>query len=403
MIQDKIQDKVRDEMQDETGEETAAAEEAVLVEEVELDFGPRHPALHGVLRLRVKTDGDTVLDAVPLVGHQHRGIEKLFEIHPWERNVPLAGRLDLAASLAYVGAVEKLLGLVVPPRARFVRTLLAELHRLASHLLWLATHASDVGTVAPAGPALRGRELILDLLGALGGSSEAPDLLLPGGLARDLPAGWAGRCGELIEALPGTIDEIEGLLTENRLWKKRTVGLGVLSPEVALDLGVTGPVLRASGISWDLRRDLRPELPGEAYAEVGFEIPVGKNGDCYDRYQIRVAEMRQSVRIVRQCLEKLPDGAVLARRSLGSPDLLLAEGGAEVYHGVEGPRGEIGFHLVAAGFLSSRATEKPYRCHVRSPSFAHLQALPALCRGARIADLVTLIGTLDVSLGEADR
>lgn len=382
---------IQDKTQDGTGEETEAVA-TMEVEEVELDFGPRHPALHGVLRLKVRTDGDTVLDAVPVVGHQHRGIEKLFEIHPWERNVPLAGRLDLAASLAYVGAVEKLLGLVVPPRARFVRTLLAELHRLASHLLWLATHASDVGNVAPAAPALRGRELILDLFEALGGSL-APDLLLPGGLARDLPAGWAGRCGELMEELPGTIDEIEGLLTENRLWKKRTVGIGVLPAEVALDLGVTGPLLRASGISWDLRRD----LPGEAWGEVGFEVPVGKNGDCYDRYQVRVGEMRQSVRIVRQCLEKLPEGAVLARRSLSSPDPRLAERGAEVYHGVEGPRGEIGFHLVADG------NERPYRCHVRSPSFAHLQALPALCRGARIADLVTLIGSLDAALGEADR
>jgi NADH-quinone oxidoreductase subunit D len=403
MIQGKIEEEI--------SEETEAAEETVLVEEVELDFGPRHPALHGVLRLRIKTDGDTVLDAAPVLGHQHRGIEKLFEIHPWERNVPLAGRLDLAASLACVGAVEKLLGLVVPPRARFVRTLLAELHRLASHLLWLATHAGDVGPMAPADPALRGRELILDLFGALGGSPGAPDLLLPGGLARDLPAGWTGRCGELMEALPGTIDEIEGLLTENRLWKKRTVGIGVLPPEVALDLGVTGPLLRASGIAWDLRRNLPGSQPGnlpgnppgEAWGEVAFEIPLGKNGDCYDRYQVRVGEMRQSVGIVRQCLEKLPDGAVLARRSAGSPDLPLAERGAEVYHGVEGPRGEVGFHLVADGFLSSTATGRPVRCHVRSPSFAHLQALPALCRGARIADLVTLVGTLDVSLVEADR
>lgn len=399
-------------IQDETSEEIAEVEETVEVEEVELDFGPRHPALQGVLRLKVRTDGDTVVDVVPEIGHQHRGIEKLFEIHPYDRlhdrTLPLAGRLDFAASLACVGAVEKLLGLTVPPRARFVRTLLAELQRLASHLLWLATHAADVGTLAPSEPALRGRELILGLFAASG--DLFPDGLCPGGLTRDLPAGWTGRCGELMETFPGTIDEIEGLLTENRLWKKRTVGVGVLPPEVALGLGVTGPVLRASGISWDLRQDLwdlRKGLPSEAWAELDFEIPVGENGDCYDRYRVRVEEMRQSVRIVRQCLEKLPEGAVLARRPGGSPDdppaLPLADRGAEVYHGVEGPRGEIGFHLVAAGFLSSTAIERPVRCHVRSPSFAHLQALPALCRGARVADLVTLVGSLDVALGEADR
>ena len=366
-------------------------------EEAELDFGPRHPALQGLLRLKVRTDGETVFEATPIAGHLHRGIEKLFETHAYDRNVALTDRLDLMAAattnLAYVGAVEKLLGLVAPPRARFVRTLLAELQRLASHLFWLAAHAGDVGAMAPVAPALRGRELILDLFESLCGARLTLDCLRPGGLPRDLPAGWSDRCGELIDAFPGKLDEIEGLLTDNRLWKKRTVGVGVLPPEVALDHGVTGPLLRASGVAWDLRK----ALPYEAYAEVDFEVQVGASGDCYDRYLVRVREMRQSVGIVRQCLEKLPEGAVLARRPPGAPDAPLAERGAEVYHGVEGPKGEVGFHLVADG------TPRPYRCHVRSPSFAHLQVLPELCRGARIADLVTLIGSADIALGEADR
>lgn len=377
---------------------------AEMTEEIELDFGPRHPALQGVLRLRVRTDGETVLAATPVIGHLHRGIEKLFELHPYDRNVPLTDRLDSMAAattnLAYVGAVEKLLGLVVPPRARFVRTLLAELQRLASHLFWLATHAADVGAMAPSAPALRGRELILDLFESLCGARLTLDCLRPGGLPRDLPAGWADRCGELMEAFPGKLDEVEGLLTDNRAWKRRTVGVGVLPPEVALDHGVTGPLLRASGVSWDLRK----ALPYEAYAEMDFEVPVGTSGDCYDRYLVRAGEMRQSVRIVRQCLEKLPEGPVLARcqdsqdsSPASSSNTPLAERGAEVYHGVEGPKGEVGFHLVGDG------THQPYRCHVRSPSFAHLQVLPALCRGARIADLVTLIGTADIALGEADR
>jgi NADH-quinone oxidoreductase subunit D len=370
---------------------------AEMLEEIELDFGPRHPALHGVLRLKVRTDGETVFAAAPIIGHLHRGLEKLFERHPYDRIVPLADRLDFVAaattSLAYVGAVEKLLGLVVPPRARFVRTLLAELQRLASHLLWLATHARDVGAMAPFAPALRGRELILDLFESLCGARLTLDCMRPGGLPRDLPAGWSDRCGELMEAFPGKLDQVEGLLTENRAWKKRTVGVGVLPPEVALDHGVTGPLLRASGVSWDLRK----ALPYEAYAEIDFEVPVATGGDCYARYLVRMGEMRQSVRIVRQCLEKLPEGPVLARRPPGGPDTPLAERGAEVYHGVEGPKGEVGFHLVADG------THQPYRCHARSPSFAHLQVLPELCRGARIADLVTLIGTADIALGEADR
>lgn len=357
------------------------------IEEVELDFGPRHPALQGLLRLRLKTDGEKIVAAEPVIGHHHRGLEKLFEIHPYDQNVPLTDRLDLAAAatsnLAYVGAVEKLLGLVVPPRARFIRTILAELQRLASHLLWLATHASDLGFTAPSAHAFEIREPVLDLF------ERYPERMLPGGLPADLPDGWAERCGELMESFPGQLDEAAERLIEDRLWKKRTAGLGVLPPEVALDHGVTGPLLRGSGIRWDLRT----AHPYEAYAEVDFEVPVGTNGDAWDRSLVRMEEMRQSVRIVRQCLEKMTEGTVLARR----PAALVAKAGAEVYHGIEGPKGEIGFYLVGDG------SPNPSRCHLRAPSFAHLQALRELCRGARIADLLGLIGSADLALGEADR
>jgi NADH-quinone oxidoreductase subunit D len=358
-----------------------------MTEELELRFGPQHPAIHGVLLLKLRMDGDRVVDCRPEIGHLHRGIEKLFERHPFAGNAGLTSHLDFAApataGLAYAGAVEKLLGLAAPPRARQIRTVLAELQRIASHLYWLATHTSDVGATAPFSRALQARERVLDRFELYAG---AP---LPGGLSHDLPAGWEEGCRRLVERLPEDLDGIEGLLTENRLWKKRTVGLGVLSPELAVDCGVTGPALRASGVAWDLRQ----ALPYEAYGEVEFDVPVGRNGDTYDRYLVRMAETRQALRIVAQCLDRLAEGPVLA----GLPPELIGPGSAEVYHGVEGPRGETGFYVVGDG------TPHPYRCHLRAPSFANLQALPDLCRGELVADLLTLVGTLDLALGEVDR
>ncbi len=363
------------------------------LEEMELNFGPQHPSTHGVLRLKLKVDGERIVGCYPIIGYLHRGTEKLFELHPFFQNVPHTDRMDYVAAatnnLAYVGAVEKLCGIVVPPRARFIRTILAELQRISSHLLWLATHAIDIGAMTPFFYTFRERELILDLFEQYCGARLTLNCMRPGGQPYDLPAGWVEACREFTEVFPAKVDDYEGLLTENRIWKRRTVGIGVLPPEVALDYGVTGPMLRGSGIRWDLRR----AMPYEAYGEVEFEVPVGRNGDTYDRYLVRMEEMRQANRIVRQCLDKLPEGPIMAKR----PRVLKAPGGSEAYHAIEGPKGEIGFYIVGDG------TTNPFRCRVRPPSFINLQVLPELTQGYLVADLVALIGTTDIVLGEVDR
>jgi NADH-quinone oxidoreductase subunit D len=362
-------------------------------EEMELNFGPQHPSTHGVLRLKLKVDGERILDCYPIIGYLHRGTEKLFELHPFFQNVPHTDRMDYVAAatnnLAYVGAVEKLVGLVVPPRARYIRTLLAELQRISSHLLWLATHAIDIGAMTPFFYCFRERELILDLFEQFCGARLTLNCMRPGGLPHDLPVGWAERCRAFAEAFPPRVDEYEGLLTENRIWKKRTVGIGVLSPETAIDYGITGPMLRGSGIDWDLRKI----APYEAYGDVEFDVPLGKNGDTYDRYLVRMEEMRQANRIILQCLDKLPEGPIMAKR----PRVLKSAKDSEVYHGIEGPKGEIGFYIVGDG------TPQPYRCHVRAPSFINLQVVPEMSKGALIADLVAIVGTTDILLGEVDR
>jgi NADH-quinone oxidoreductase subunit D len=362
-------------------------------EEMELNFGPQHPATHGVLRLKLRIDGERITSCYPIIGYLHRGTEKLFELHPFFQNVPHTDRMDYVAAatnnLAYVGAVEKLVGLVVPPRARYMRTILAELQRISSHLLWLATHAIDIGAMTPFFYTFRERELILDLFEQYCGARLTLNCMRPGGMPHDLPMGWVEKCREFVADFPHRIDEYEGLLTENRIWKKRTVGIGVLPPDVAVDYGITGPMLRGSGIRWDLRK----AMPYEAYGEVEFDVPIGKNGDTYDRYLVRMEEMRQANRIILQCLDKLPEGPVMAKR----PRVMKAGKDAEVYHGIESPKGEIGFYIVGDG------TPNPYRCHVRPPSFINLQSLPELCRGALLADLVAIIGTTDIVLGEVDR
>jgi NADH-quinone oxidoreductase subunit D len=362
-------------------------------EEMELNFGPQHPSTHGVLRLKLRVNGERIIDCYPIIGYLHRGTEKLFELHPFFQNVPHTDRMDYVAAatnnLAYVGAVEKLVGLVVPPRARYIRTILCELQRISSHLLWLATHAIDIGAMTPFFYMFRERELILDLFEQFCGARLTLNCMRPGGLPHDLPVGWTDKCRELVELFPEKFDEYEGLLTNNRIWKKRTVGIGVLPPEVAIDYGVTGPMLRGSGIQWDLRK----AMPYEAYGEVEFDVPVGKNCDTYDRYVVRMEEMRQANRIVKQCLDKLPDGPIMAKR----PRVMKAAKDAEAYYGIESPKGEIGFYIVGDG------TPNPYRCHVRAPSFINLQSLPELARGYLLADLVALIGTTDIVLGEVDR
>ena len=362
-------------------------------EEMELNFGPQHPSTHGVLRLKLKVDGERIVDCYPIIGYLHRGTEKLFELHPFFQNVPHTDRMDYVAAatnnLAYVGAVEKLVGLTTPPRARYIRVLLAELQRISSHLLWLATHAIDIGAMTPFFYCFREREQILDLFEEYCGARLTLNCMRPGGQPYDLPHGWVDRCRAFVEKFPAAVDEYENLLTENRIWKKRTVGVGVLDPETAIDYGVTGPMLRGSGIDFDLRRD----APYEAYDEVEFDVPVETECDTYARYLVRIEEMRQANRILLQCLDQLPEGALMAKKAR----VMKGPKASEAYHAVEGPKGEIAFYVVGDG------KPAPYRCRVKPPSFVNLQVIPEMTKGHLISDLVAIIGTTDIVLGEVDR
>ncbi len=363
------------------------------VQEMDLNFGPQHPSTHGVLRLKLKVDGERVIDCYPVIGYLHRGTEKLFELNPFFQNVPHTDRMDYVAAatnnLAYVGAVEKLLGLTPTPRAQYMRTILCELQRISSHLLWLATHAIDIGAMTPFFYCFREREVILDLFEEYCGARLTLNCMRPGGMPYDLPVGWVDRCRKFVDGFPAKVDEYEGLLTNNRIWKQRTVGVGVISKELAIDYALTGPMLRGSGVAWDLRK----EMPYAAYDEVEFEVPVRDEGDTYARYLVRMEEMRQSNSIVIQCLDALPDGPIDCKK----PRVLKAPKDSEVYYSIEGPKGEIGFYIVGDG------TPQPHRCHVRAPSFINLQCLPDLVEGHLLADLVAIIGTTDIVLGEVDR
>lgn len=376
-------------------QETTGPERETLfgLEEMELNFGPQHPSTHGVLRMKLKVDGERIVDCYPIIGYLHRGTEKLFELHPFFQNVPHTDRMDYVAAatnnLAYVGAVEKLVGLTPPPRARYIRTILCELQRISSHLLWLATHAIDIGAMTPFFYCFREREIVLDLFEEYCGARLTLNCMRPGGQPYDLPVGWTDRCAEFVGTFNEKIDEYEGLLTNNRIWKKRTVGVGVLPPEVALDYGVTGPMLRASGIDWDLRK----ARPYEAYGEVDFDVPIYYNCDTYDRYLQRMDEMRECVKILEQCLDKLPEGPIMAKKLR----VLKAPKECEAYHSIEGPKGEIGFYIVGNG------KPNPFRCRVRAPSLMNLQVIPELAKGQLLADLVAIIGTADIVLGEIDR
>jgi NADH-quinone oxidoreductase subunit D len=384
-------------------EDAAPGPERAEGETVELAFGPRHPALHGVLWLRLTLDGEDIAGCQPRIGYGHRGLEKLFEGFSLRDGVALTDRLDFAAAaaanLAYTGAVEKLLGLAVPPRARYLRVVLAELQRVASHLLWLATFAADAGAEGAFRQCLGDREQVLDLLAGYCGARLTLRCAVPGGLPRDAPDGWLAGCAELAAALPSWVDAYQQLPGEDRRFKQCTVGLGVLPAETALDYGVTGPMLRAAGVDWDVRK----ALPYDAYEELDFAVPVGRNGDAYDRCQVRLAELRQSAGLIAQCLQHLPEGPVGPEPAARSePAALVPPPGSETYFSVEGPRGEIGFYL-AGGPGGGGASSPPWRCHVRAPSFYNLQALPEMVQGHGIGDLVALLASLDLALGEVDR
>ncbi len=361
--------------------------------EMVLNMGPQHPSTHGVLRIVLHLDGERVTDSDIVIGYLHRGIEKLSENRDWTQIILLTDRMDYVAAastnLGYCETVEKLMSIEVPRRARYVRTVLNELQRIASHCLWLGTHAMDIGAMTVFLYAFRERELILDLFEEYCGARLTYNSQRIGGLPLDVPPGWDRKVLEFCDIMDSKIDEYETLLTHNRIWIERTRDIGIISGSEAVALGMCGPALRGSGVP----RDVRKDEPYAAYDEFEFDVPIGDRGDTYDRYLVRLEEFRQSTRIIRQGIEGLPEGPFI-----GKVPRLIKPPAGETYHAIESPKGEIGFFIVSDG----RSTN-PYRFRVRSPSFCNLQALPRLIRGHLVADVVALIGSIDIVLGEVDR
>lgn len=409
-----------------------------------LNFGPQHPAAHGVLRLVLELDGEVIQRADPHIGLLHRATEKLAETKTYIQSLPYMDRLDYVSMMcnehAYCLAIEKLLGLEVPIRAQYIRVMYAEITRLMNHLLWLGAHGLDIGAMNMLIYCFREREDLFDMYEAVSGARMHAAYFRPGGVYRDLPDTMPqykvskvknerairqlneNRRGSLLDFIedfvkrfPHYVDEYETLLTDNRIWKQRTVGIGVVTPERALNLGFTGPMLRGSGIAWDLRKT----QPYEVYDRMDFDIPVGKTGDCYDRYLVRVQEMRESNRIIQQCIDWLranPGPVITDNHKVAPPDResmkanmeelihhfkLFSEGfrvpEGEAYAAVEHPKGEFGIYIVSDG------ANKPYRLKIRAPGFPHLAALDEMGRGHMIADAVAIIGTMDIVFGEIDR
>jgi NADH-quinone oxidoreductase subunit D len=360
--------------------------------EMEINLGPQHPSTHGVLRLKLKLDGERIVHTDPVIGYLHRGCEKLGEDRTYIQTMVYTDRMDYVAAfsenLVYIEAVEKLLGVEAPPRAQYMRVVLAELQRIASHLLWLATHALDIGAMTVFLYTFREREMILDLFEAYCGARLTLSAVRPGGMYQEFPEGFADETRRFCEILPERLDDYHQLLTTNRIWRERTQGVGVIAGDVALDYGVTGPCLRGSAVDYDIRK----AIPYSVYPELEFDVPLGETGDTYDRYLCRMEEMRQSRRIILQALDKMPDGPIKAK----VPKRIKPPKG-EVYHVNEGPRGELGVYLISDG------SESAYRCRFRSPCFVNLQALPEMAKGHLVADIIALIGTLDIVLGCIDR
>jgi NADH-quinone oxidoreductase subunit D len=383
-----------------------------------VNMGPQHPATHGVLRLLLELDGEIIVKAVPDIGYLHRGIEKLAESMTYNQALTLTDRLDytsaLSNNLAYCLAVEKLLDIAIPKRAQYLRVLMAELQRIAAHLLWVATHALDLGAMTLLFYAFRDRETIIEILELATGARLTPSFIRVGGLAADIPETFLPRVKAFVEDFPKRVDEYETLLTENIIWKKRTQGISPMSGADCVNYGVTGPVLRASGVYYDVRK----AYPYSSYEDFDFEIPLGSKGDVYDRYLVRLKEMRQSNRIVKQAAAKLPEGPVMAvdaplvapppKEEVGKDIAALIrhfkimEQGfnvprGEVYASIESSKGELGFYLVSDG------TNRPFRMKIRPPSFINLGALPKMIEGQMVADVVAAIGSIDIVLGEIDR
>ncbi|MGB0551085.1 MAG: NADH-quinone oxidoreductase subunit D [Alphaproteobacteria bacterium] len=382
-----------------------------------INFGPQHPAAHGVLRMVMEMDGEVVERIDPHIGLLHRGTEKLIEHKTYLQAIPYFDRLDYVSPMcqehAFVMAAEKLLGIEAPRRSQFIRVMFDEITRLLNHLLNVPAYAMDVGAMTPMVWAFEQRELLMEFYERVCGARLHAAYYRVGGVHQDLPAGLCEDILAWTEQFPSFIDDMETLLTENRIFKQRSVDIGVVSAEDAMAWGFTGPMLRGSGVAWDLRK----AQPYDVYDEMDFDIPIGKNGDCYDRYLVRVEEMRQSLRIIQQCIEKIPDGPVLSEDGKVAPPRrgemkqsmealihhfkLYTEGvhvpSGETYTAVEAPKGEFGVYLVADG------TNKPYRCKIRAPGFAHLAAMDFLCKGHMLADSVAVLGSMDIVFGEIDR
>jgi NADH-quinone oxidoreductase subunit D len=361
--------------------------------ELTLNMGPQHPSTHGVLRVVLRLDGERVVGCDIVIGYLHRGIEKLCEHRDWAQIVLITDRMDYVAAasnnLGYVETVEKLMSLEVPRRARYIRTILAELQRIASHCLWLGTHAMDMGAMTVFLYAFRERELVLDLFEEYCGARLTYNSMRIGGLPLDIPSGWDTRVRRFCDILETKVHEYEELLTHNRIWRDRTTGIGVIDSDDAIAMGLTGPPLRGSGVP----RDVRKDEPYAAYSEFEFSVPIGAAGDTYDRYLVRIEEFHQSIRIIRQALDGLPEGPIV-----GKVPRLLKPPAGETYHAIESPKGELGFFIVSDG-----KSHTPYRFRVRPPSFCNLQALPRLVMGHLVSDVVALIGSIDIVLGEVDR
>jgi NADH-quinone oxidoreductase subunit D len=381
-------------------------------------MGPQHPSTHGVLRVVLELDGEIVLKARPVIGYLHTGIEKNMEAKTYSQAITMTDRIDylapLSNNLCYCLAVEKILGLEIPKRAQYIRVLLTEMTRIASHLVWLGTHAIDLGAMSVFLYTFREREEIMKIFEYVSGQRMMTSYFRIGGIALEPPPNWLDHIRRVIDSLPAHIDEYEGLLTNNRIWLGRTKGVGIISAEDAIAMGASGPMLRGSGVPYDIRK----AFPYSSYEEFDFDIQTQTAGDCFARYQVRVAEIRESIKIVRQAMEKVPaegpirataPGIIAPSREEMKSSIegliyhfkIYTEGFApppgEVYQAIESPRGELGF------FVSSDGSAHPYRVKVRAPSFINLQTLPKLCEGRLIADVVACIGTTDIVLGEVDR
>ncbi|VUT27493.1 MAG: NADH ubiquinone oxidoreductase chain D [Candidatus Syntrophoarchaeum sp. GoM_oil] len=362
------------------------------VVEIPINMGPAHPATHGVLRLRLKLEGEIVREVVPVIGYLHRGLEKLAESLTYPQFIPYTDRLDYAGSMlnnfGYVRGVEELLGTEVPERAEYLRVMTAELSRIASHLVWLSAWALDLGAMAPFFYCFREREEVLNIFEMLCGARITFSYMRIGGVSKDMPEGFVERLQNFLDIFPEKLDEYETILTENEILLARTVGIGILKKNDAIDYGVTGPIARASGLDYDIRKI----EPYSVYDKFDFKIPVETGCDVYARYLIRLEEMKQSMHIVRQALDGIPEGDIMAK----VPKKIKPEPN-RVYTRVEGSKGELGFLIISDG------SDKPYRLKVRSPAYSNLAALPLMCENAMIADVVATVGSTDICLGEMDR